>query len=152
MATRTWRVEGPGATVAPSSREEAERIHLSEADRAVRWAYGILLFAFIVAPIVAGLDKFFHLLTDWNRYLAPTIAARLPVQPAVFMKGVGVVEVIAGLIVALRPSVGGIIVAVWLWGIVVNLVAGGFYDIALRDFGLSLGALALARLARYLHR
>jgi len=122
-------------------------------ERTVKQAYGLLLFAYIVAPVVAGLDKFFDLLTDWDRYLAPAIASALPIDPKLFMSGVGVMEVLAGMLVAIKPSVGGVIVAVWLWGIVVNLLLlHGHADIALRDFGLSLGALALARLARRLGR
>jgi hypothetical protein len=116
--------------------------------RRAHQAYQLLHVAFIVAPIVAGIDKFTHLLVDWTQYLAPVIAARLPVAPPTFMQGVGVVEIIAGLVVALRPAVGGYVVAVWLWGIIVNLLLiPGHYDIALRDLGLSLAALALARLA-----
>jgi len=116
--------------------------------REAQQAYGLLYAAFIVAPIVAGLDKFAHLLVDWTQYLAPAIAARLPMAPATFMQAVGVIEIIAGLLVAARPEIGGYVVAFWLWGIIVNLLLiPGYYDVALRDFGLSLGALALARLA-----
>jgi hypothetical protein len=121
--------------------------------REVHRAYGLLYVAFIVAPIMAGLDKFAHLLVDWTQYLAPVIAARLPVAPATFMQGVGVVEIVAGLLVAASPAIGGFVVAFWLWGIIVNLLLiPGYYDVALRDFGLSLGALALARLAVVLRR
>jgi len=111
-------------------------------------AYQILHVAFIVAPILAGVDKFLHLLVDWDQYLAPTVAAFFPVSPHTFMLGVGLVEVIAGLVVAFKPRVGAYIVALWLWGIIGNLLLlPGYFDIALRDFGLSLGALALARLS-----
>jgi hypothetical protein len=113
-----------------------------------RQAYRLLYVAFVVAPLVAGLDKFTHLLVDWTQYLAPAIAARLPVGPALFMRAVGVVEIVAGLLVAARPALGGYVVAFWLWAIILNLLLfPGYYDIALRDFGLSLAALALARLA-----
>jgi hypothetical protein len=116
-------------------------------------AYRLLYVAFILAPIIAGADKFLHLLVNWDQYLAPTIARILPVSGHVFMLAVGVVEVVAGLIVAVKPSVGGWVVAAWLWGIIVNLLLiPGYYDIALRDFGLSLGAIALARLARDFER
>jgi hypothetical protein len=116
--------------------------------REAQQAYGLLYVAFIIAPIVAGLDKFAHLLVDWTQYLAPAVAARLPLAPATFMQAVGVIEVIAGLLVAARPAIGGYVVAFWLWGIIVNLLLiPGYYDVALRDFGLSLAALALARLA-----
>jgi hypothetical protein len=122
-------------------------------DRAARQAFQILYFGFIVAPIVAGVDKFFHLLVNWDQYLSPFIAGLLPIGPHTFMQAVGVVEVVAGIIVAVKPSIGGWIVAAWLWGIIVNLLLiPGYFDIALRDFGLSLGALALARLAHHFGR
>jgi hypothetical protein len=111
-------------------------------------AYVILYTAFIVAPVIAGADKFFHLLVNWDQYLAPVITRIVPIEAHTFMLAVGVVEVVAGILVAIKPSVGGYVVAAWLWGIIVNLLLiPGYYDIALRDFGLSLGALALARLA-----
>jgi hypothetical protein len=116
-------------------------------------AYLLLYAAFIAAPLIAGLDKFFDMLAPWSNYLAPMIAGMLPVAPHTFMMAVGGVEVIAALVVAARPSIGGYLVAAWLGGIVVNLLlARGFYDIALRDFGLMLGALALARLATQFER
>jgi uncharacterized membrane protein HdeD (DUF308 family) len=111
-------------------------------------AYWILYAAFILAPIVAGLDKFFHLLTNWDMYLAPRIASMLPVSGHQFMLAVGAVEVIAGLLVAIKPRIGAYVVAAWLFGIICNLlIAGSFFDIALRDFGLMLGAISLGRLA-----
>ena len=111
-------------------------------------AYQILHFAFTVAPLLAGLDKFFHLLTNWDNYLAPWIANLSPIGGHNLMLAVGVVEIVAGLIVALKPKIGAPIVAVWLLGIVVNLLTmGTYFDVALRDFGLSLGAFALWRLA-----
>jgi hypothetical protein len=113
-----------------------------------RQAFRILHAGFVVAPVLAGLDKFFNLLVDWERYLAPVATDVLPVSARTLMVAVGVVEIAAGVLVALRPRIGGYVVAAWLWLIIINLlVAGDFYDIALRDFGLSLGALALARLA-----
>jgi hypothetical protein len=109
-------------------------------------AYQILHIGFVVAPIVAGIDKFFHYLVDWNGYLAPVVAKMVPAS--IFMNIVGVVEIVAGLLVAVKPRVGGYVVGVWLLAIVGNfLIFPGFYDIALRDFGLALGAFALARLA-----
>jgi hypothetical protein len=111
-------------------------------------AYLILLTGFVAAPIIAGLDKFFHLLVDWTQYLAPIVPRLTGIDAALFMMIVGVIEIVAGIIVAVKPKVGGLIVAVWLWGIILNLLLiPGYYDIALRDFGLSLGALALARLS-----
>ena len=112
-------------------------------------AYQTLRFAFTATPIIAGLDKFFGFLVNWQQYLAPGISSRIPVSADVVMMGVGVVEIIAGLSVAMKPRIGGFIVAAWLCGIVVNLLLiPGYYDIALRDLGLVLGAVALARLAR----
>lgn len=112
-------------------------------------AYQILHIAFVVAPIVAGVDKFFHLLVNWDQYLSPIVPHVLGISAHAFMRGVGVIEIIAGLIVGLVPSVGAWIVGVWLCGIVVNLLSmPGYFDIALRDFGLALGAFALARLSQ----
>ena len=116
-------------------------------DRA-RQAFRILHLGFVVAPILAGLDKFFDVLVDWDRYLAPVVTDVLPVSAHTLMLVVGVIEIAAGVLVALRPRIGGYVVAAWLWAIIVNLlVLGDYFDVALRDFGLSLGALALARLA-----
>lgn len=110
-------------------------------------AYQILHIGFTVAPILFGLDKFLNLMVDWEKYLAPWIV-KIVGSAHNFMLFVGAVEIIAGLIVALRPRWGGYIVSLWLLGIIVNLLTySGFYDIALRDFGLLLGALALARLS-----
>ena len=117
-------------------------------NREAHQAFLILRFGFTVAPIIAGLDKFLHLLTNWEKYLAPFIPNTLGIQPRTFMMLVGVVEIIAGLIVAVQPRWGGYVVAAWLCGIILNLVAvGGYLDVALRDLGLLLGAVALARLA-----
>ena len=110
-------------------------------------AYQILHIAFTVAPLVAGVDKFFHFLVDWDMYLSPIVPRVLGIPSHTFMLGVGVVEVIAGLLVAIAPRIGGWIVGLWLCGIVVNLLTiPAHFDIALRDFGLALGAFALARL------
>jgi hypothetical protein len=111
-------------------------------------AFMILRFGFTVAPIIAGLDKFLHLLTDWDKYLAPFVPNTLGIQAHTFMMLVGVVEIVAGLVVAFAPRFGGYLVAAWLAGIILNLLAvGGYLDVALRDLGLLLGAVALARLA-----
>jgi hypothetical protein len=111
-------------------------------------AYTILKFGFTVAPIVAGLDKFFNLLVDWTQYLTPLVPRWTGIDPAGFMMVVGVIEIIAGIVVAVKPKFGAWVVAAWLWGIIINLLlVPGYYDVALRDLGLSFGALALARLA-----
>jgi hypothetical protein len=111
-------------------------------------AYLTLRVGFVVAPILFGLDKFTNLLTDWTTYLAPAIDRLAPGSATSAMLAVGIIEIIAGLVVAIRPKIGGYLVAAWLAGIIGNLlVAGDHYDIALRDLGLLLAALALARLA-----
>ena len=111
-------------------------------------AFLLLRTAFVLAPVVFGLDKFFNVLTDWERYLAPQINGIIPGSAHQAMLAVGVVEIAAGVLVALRPHIGGYVVAAWLGGIIVNLLLiGNFYDIALRDFGLFVAAIALARLA-----
>jgi hypothetical protein len=116
-------------------------------------AYGILLFGFTVAPIIAGADKFLGLLTNWTQYLAPIFPHTFGIDPAMFMMIVGAIEIVAGIIVFLKPSIGGYIVSAWLLGIIVNLLLlHNFYDVALRDLGLSLGALALARLGAHFGR
>ena len=114
----------------------------------VAQAFWLLRIGFTVAPILFGLDKFAHVLVDWDRYLAPEFADVLPWTTHELMYAVGAIEIVAGLVVALRPRFGGYLVAAWLGGIIVNLLMqADFYDIALRDFGLLLGALTLARLA-----
>jgi hypothetical protein len=111
-------------------------------------AFALLRIAFTVAPIAFGLDKFFNVLVDWPIYLAPWINDIAPGSGQDFMYFVGATEILAGVIVAIKPRYGAYVVASWLAGIVINLLtASGFYDIALRDFGLMLAALTLARLA-----
>ncbi len=113
-------------------------------------AFLILRSAFVVAPILFGLDKFFNVMVDWPLYLAPWLDRLVPGTAQEFMYVVGAIEIVAGIVVALRPEFGGYLVAGWLAGIIVNLLTADplrFYDIALRDFGLMLAALALARLA-----
>ena len=111
-------------------------------------AYTLLRTLYVVAPILFGLDKFFNLLTYWPDYLAPLATQVVPVSGQAFMYAVGVVEIVAGLLVAWKPKWGSLVVAAWLAGIIVNLLLlGTAYDVALRDFGLLVGALALNRLA-----
>ncbi|MGH2632073.1 MAG: hypothetical protein ACRDG3_01570 [Tepidiformaceae bacterium] len=111
-------------------------------------AFWILRAAFTTAPILFGLDKFFHILVNWDIYFAPRLNDIIPGTAHQFMGFVGVVEIVAGLVVAFQPRYGSYLVAAWLCGIVVNLLLiPGFYDVALRDFGLLLAALAFARLA-----
>jgi len=127
------------AAVVPTSRSLADP---------TQQAFLLLRTVFTVAPIVFGLDKFANVLTDWTQYLAPWINDLVPGTASQAMYAVGVVEIVAGLVVAWRPRWGGWLVAAWLFGIIVDLLTlSGFYDVALRDFGLLVGAVALARLS-----
>lgn len=129
------------ATIAP-------RIAAEDRSRSARQAYQILHFGFTVAPIIAGLDKFTHLLCNWDQYLAPWIARLSPIGGHGLMLAAGVVEFAAGILVAIRPKIAAPIVGAWLCLIILNLVSMGAYlDVALRDLGLALGAFALWRLA-----
>jgi uncharacterized membrane protein YphA (DoxX/SURF4 family) len=111
-------------------------------------AFLLLRTVFTVAPIAFGLDKFFGVLTNWEQYLAPWINDLVPGTGHQAMLMVGVVEILAGILVAVRPSIGAYVIVAWLAGIILNLLTlGSYYDVALRDFGLLVGALALARLA-----
>ena len=111
-------------------------------------AYLLLRTVFTIAPILFGLDKFTDLLTDWEGYLAPWINDIVPGTAHQAMLAVGVIEVVAGIVVAVAPRWGALLVSAWLGGIILNLVTmGDYYDVALRDFGLLVGALALAALA-----
>ena len=113
-----------------------------------RQAYEILHWGFVAAPVLFGADKFLGLMTSWDHYLAPAFARLSPLSPHGTMLVVGAIEIVAGLLVALKPKIGGLVVAAWLFGIILDLaLLGGAWDIALRDFGLMLGALALSRLA-----
>lgn len=140
------------AQIIESRERAAQPVYGAETKRALTGresqAFGLLYLVYIVAPLLAGIDKFFHYLVDWNIYVSPAYASLFGGRVNLMMRGAGIVEIVAGLLVAAKPSVGGIVVAVWLWGIILNfLLIPGYFDIALRDFGLSLGALALARLA-----
>ena len=111
-------------------------------------AYQILHLGFTVAPIVAGLDKFFHLLVNWDQYLPAFVNNMMGGHGHELMLAVGVIEIVAGLGVWFKPRLFAYVVAAWLLLIIANLLMiPGYFDVALRDFGLSLGALALARLS-----
>jgi uncharacterized membrane protein YphA (DoxX/SURF4 family) len=130
---------GAGAPVAARTRLQTDPAYQ---------AFTLLRVAFTVAPILFGLDKFANVMVDWSTYLAPWVNDIIPGSADQFMYAVGVIEIVAGLVVALRPRYGAYLVAAWLGGIIFNLLTySGFYDVALRDFGLMLGALTLARLA-----
>lgn len=137
------------ATLEPRTTRTAA----SESDQFARQAYRILHLGFVVAPILAGADKFFNLMVDWTVYLSPLATRILPFSGDAFMKIVGVVEVVAGILVAVKPKIGAYVVAGWLVGIILNLLSiPGYFDVALRDLGLALGALALARLSHIYDR
>ena len=111
-------------------------------------AFQILHWGFVAAPFLAGLDKFFNLLAQWDGYLSPTFARLSPLSAQATMRTVGVIEMVAAVLVAVRPRLGAYVVAAWLGGIMLNLLLLGHgYDVALRDLGLFLGALALGRLS-----
>ncbi len=109
----------------------------------------VLRLTFGIIPIVAGLDKFTNLLTHWVNYLGMGTRALLPLDPLVFMKVVGIIEIVAGIIVLIRPRVGGYIVMVWLICIAIQLIFNGHYlDVAVRDLVMAVGAFALASLSK----
>lgn len=112
-------------------------------------AFRILQFGFTVAPILAGLDKFFHVLVNWDKYLPGVVASISPIPAHTLMLFVGVIEIVAGIGVALKPRIFAYVVAAWLAVIIINLLLiPGYFDVALRDLGLLLAALALARLSQ----
>ena len=124
------------------------RLATAQLDNPSYQAYWILRVGFTAAPVLFGLDKFLHLLFDWDKYLAGPVDDVIPGSGHTAMLVVGCIEIAAGLVTALAPRIGGYLVAAWLLTIVVNLlIKADHYDIALRDFGLALGALSLARLA-----
>jgi len=132
-----------------ATRAAADKVGSSPAYQ----AYRILHFAFVVAPIVAGLDKFFHLLVNWDQYLPGVVANVSPIAPHTLMLVVGVIEIVAGIGVALKPRIFAYVVAAWLAVIIINLLLiPGYFDVALRDFGLLLGALALGQLSQQFAR
>jgi hypothetical protein len=136
------------AAVPAAGRRGRVAVQSTDASDPVVQSFWLLRIGFTVAPILFGIDKFAHVLVNWDRYLAPEFTDLFNVSAHTLMYGVGVIEIVAGLVVALRPRFGGYLVTAWLAGIIVNLLMiGGYYDIALRDFGLLLAALTLARLA-----
>jgi len=112
----------------------------TQADKAItllRWTYGLV-------PIVAGTDKFIHLLTDWDKYLAPAFANILPMPVYSFMNIVGLIEIVAGALVLIKPRIGSLVVGLWLIGIAINLLfTGQYYDVAVRDTVMAIGAFSL---------
>jgi uncharacterized membrane protein YphA (DoxX/SURF4 family) len=120
---------------------EATLENARQVQQLMRYTYGLV-------PIVAGLDKFTNLLTDWKNYIAPSVNNALPFSASTFMSIVGVIEIIAGIIVLIRPRLGGFIVMAWLIAIALNLlISGHYYDVAVRDLVMAIGALSLAKLS-----
>lgn len=118
-------------------------------NQSIREVFTVLKLTYGVVPIVAGLDKFTDLLTQWDKYLHPGIAANLPFAPHTFMMIIGLVEILAGIIVFVRPAIGGYIVSVWLTLIALTLLASGNYlDVAVRDIVMAIGAFSLSRISR----
>lgn len=111
--------------------------------------FNLLKYTFGIVPIVAGLDKFTDLLAQWDNYLHPGMVNIIPFAPHTFMMIVGVIEIIAGIIVFVKPAIGGIIVAAWLTLIALSLLASGHYlDVAVRDLVMAIAALSIARMAK----
>jgi len=137
----TATLDPRAATLAPTFGERLK------SDPAFQ-AFTIMRIAFTVAPILFGLDKFFNVMVDWEQYLAPWINDIVPGSASTAMHLVGAIEIVAGILVFIKPRYGAYVVAAWLGGIIIDLLTySGYYDIALRDFGLLLGALTLGRLA-----
>jgi uncharacterized membrane protein YphA (DoxX/SURF4 family) len=146
----TIRSEAPGRTAEAAFNGQAAAAEERRIGIAAHQAFWLLRIAFTVAPILFGLDKFFNWSVDWPDYLAGWVNDIVPGSGQDFMHFVGGVEILAGLLVLLAPRIGAFVVAAWLGGIVINLLTVNppqYYDIALRDFGLMLGALTLGRLA-----
>jgi uncharacterized membrane protein YphA (DoxX/SURF4 family) len=132
MATVTT---SPYVSHAPATVNQVDRVA-----SILRWTYGLV-------PIVAGADKFMHLLTDWNKYLSPIVTDIIPLSPSTFMGIVGVIEIIAGILVLVKPKIGSLVVGLWLLGIAFNLLlTGQYYDIAVRDTVMAIGAFCLCTL------
>lgn len=135
------------ASALPSSSAHVPTLQRARSDPAYA-AFLLLRVGFAALPILAGLDKFTNVLTNWEGYLAPWIVDVSPISAHQVMLVVGVIEIVAGVAVAIKPRYAAYVVAAWLAGIIINLLSyPGFYDVALRDFGLLLGALTLGRLA-----
>lgn len=122
------------------AKAHAQQAVMTNADKAtaiLKWTYGLV-------PIVAGADKFMHILTDWDKYLAPAIANMLPFSASSFMSMVGIIEIIAGVLVLVKPKIGSLVVALWLTGIAINLLlTGQYFDVAVRDMVMAIGAFSL---------
>jgi hypothetical protein len=115
----------------------------------IKPTFNLLKFTYGLVPIVAGLDKFTNLLTNWEQYLNPALANMIPFSPHAFMMIVGVIEIVAGIIVLIKPAIGGLIVSAWVTLIALTLLASGHYlDVAVRDVVMAIGAFSLTRIAK----
>ncbi len=122
----------------------------TDADYTLNTVYTVLRVTFGLVPIVAGLDKFTNLLTRWEDYLNPVILNIIPVSGQTFMKIVGIIEIIAGIIVLVKPSTGAYIVMAWLICIALNLITSGkFFDVAVRDLVMAIAAFSLGKIAQF---
>lgn len=123
------------------SGSHAQSRVIGNTDRVIsllRWTYGLV-------PIIAGADKFMHILTNWDKYLAPAISNILPMTAHTFMSIVGIIEIVAGVLVLIKPKIGSLIVGIWLVGIAINLLlTGQYYDVAVRDGVMAIGAFSLS--------
>jgi hypothetical protein len=129
MATVTTNYAGPSSEATASKTDRVTTI--------LQWTYGLV-------PIVAGADKFSHILTDWNQYLAPIVTDILPLTPQTFMSIVGIIEILAGIVVLMKPRIGALIVGCWLVAIAINLLlTGQYFDVAVRDIVMAIGAFSL---------
>lgn len=147
MSTATLSGRAPTQSVPSSSDDADSAVNRLKSDPAYQ-AFWLLRIGFAALPILFGLDKFFDVLVNWEIYLAPWINDIVPGTAVQAMYAVGVIEILAGIAVAIKPRYAAYVVAAWLGGIIINLLThSGYYDVALRDFGLLVGALTLARLA-----
>jgi uncharacterized membrane protein YphA (DoxX/SURF4 family) len=137
----------PGFAVGDATMNDIAT-HETHNEALVRSVWWTLRVVFGVVPLVAGLDKFFNLLVVWEKYLSPPFARLIPLSPTAFMHVVGIIEIVAGLALLFTPwtRLFSWIVAIWLWGIAIDLIAGGYYDIAVRDIVIGISATCLARL------
>lgn len=134
MATITSNYAKPAESASTDRVEKVATI--------LKWTYGLV-------PIAAGADKFVHLLTDWDKYLAPIVTDIIPLSSGTFMSIVGIVEILAGILVLVKPKIGSLVVSLWLVGIVINLLLlGQYFDVAVRDLVMSIGAFCLYLLVR----
>ncbi len=123
----------------------------TQSNQTVKSVFTLLKLTYGIIPIVAGLDKFTNILAQWDNYLQPGLASILPFSPHTFMMIVGVIEIVAGIIVLMKPQIGGIIVSAWLALIAITLLASGHYlDVAVRDLVMAVGVFSMARLANVL--